>query len=354
MTAELNISEIRSISAGIPFLKYKTGTKLDNGHLVHQVLSVSEYHVVYKIEGLKNIFYEYIIINHEVQNFVCSLTFLINLSEEKFKGTATNAITDRILPIFGLIFQGNTETATHYINELTDYINKRPKVSNVIANTFKYTIWLNHENNVEYIYWTNFSNLNLVIAEFTRLRSLGSSFISKKMRYKFSEQLGAALATAIEASKNTASVFKETESLVIKLIDNSLREKYVLFTTTTTIALASILLFIINNSQSSPFIESCSMTIFGGIIGAFISVQSRLKTIKCEISDPVWTIVSQAAIRILIGGIFGFIAFIASQVGLVFSILKENGSSLIILGIVSGFSERLIPELLKSIESKKS
>lgn len=173
------------------------------------------------------------------------------------------------------------------------------------------------------------------------------------MRYKFSEQLGAALAAAIETSKNTIGVFKEAENLVIKLIDNGLRERYVLYTTATAIILSSLALLIMHYSQSSPFIESCAMTVLGGIIGAFISVQSRLKTIKCEISDPVWTIVSQAAIRIFIGGVFGFIAFTASQVGLVLSMLKESGSSLIILGVVSGFSERLIPELLKSIESKK-
>jgi uncharacterized membrane protein YqgA involved in biofilm formation len=174
------------------------------------------------------------------------------------------------------------------------------------------------------------------------------------MRYKFSEQLGAALAAAIETSKNTTGVFKDSENLVMKLIDNGLRERYVLFTTGTAIVLALLLLALVNYSETSSFIQLCAMTVLGGVIGAFISVQSRLKTIKCEISDPIWTIVSQAAIRIFIGGVFGFVAFVASQVGLIFSILKESGSSLIILGVVSGFSERLIPELLKSIESKKS
>lgn len=180
MTTESNISKIWSISTGIPFLNYRYGVKLDSGHVIHEVLSLSQFHAVYKIEGSKNISYEYVTTSHETQDLVCAITSLINLSEEKFKGTATNDITDRVIPIFNLIFRENTETAKYYISELTQYINEKPKVSKVIANTFKYTIWLNSENNVEYIYWTNFSHLNLVIAEFTRLRSLGSSFISKK------------------------------------------------------------------------------------------------------------------------------------------------------------------------------
>lgn len=345
--------EIRSIPSGIPFLEYKPGTELDSGNTVYRVLSVSQYHVVYKVKGLKNILYEYVPINHQVQDLVCTITSLINLSEDKFKGTATDKITARIIPIFSLIFLENIGTANQHITELSQYINEKPKISTVIANTHEYTVWLNNENNVEYTYWTSFNHLNLAIAEFTRLRALGSSFISKRMRRKFSEQLGAALVTSIETSKNTTNTFKDTENLVIKLIDNSLRERYVVYTTGTAIILAALILLPIYHFKLSEFAQSCSITILGGIIGSFISVQSRLKTIKCEISDPVWTIVSQAAIRIFIGGIFGFIAFIASQAGLMFSILKESEPGLIILGIVSGFSERLIPELLKSIDSKK-
>ena len=76
--------------------------------------------------------------------------------------------------------------------------------------------------------------------------------------------------------------------------------------------------------------------------------------IKCEVHDPIGTIVFQAIVRILLGGVFGFIAFILSQMGFAFSILKESSIGLIFIGVASGFSERLIPELLQNIAKEKT
>lgn len=344
-----------SIKSGIIFSDYKVGLRLDDGNTVREILSKNKFHVLYKITGEHKIRYEYMPIDEKTQELICKRTSLIHLSEEKFHSTEWENITKRVTPIFGLIFSKNIDIANNYIEKLDEYINKKPSITKIIAECYDYTIWIDCENNSQFLHQPNSdaSRLNNVIAEYIRIKAIGTSFLNEKQRGEFSEQLSAALAFSLKASKNTTAAFKESENLVSKIIENSLRTKYSIFTLLTTLSLILSLIGIANYFDLSDAVKMCIYAISGGVIGAFISVQERVKRIKCQISDPIWTLVFQAIIRIALGGVFGFIAFIASKTGIAFSFFNESSMTLIFLGIVSGFSERLIPELLQSMEKQK-
>ncbi len=345
----------KSLLSNIQFSEYKSGTKIGNGNIVKNVLSKSGLHVVYQVEGKRGIAYEYVAPNHEVQNIIKQITSIIYLSEERFFSTASDEIGRRVAPIFHSIFTENIPCAKEQIKELEDYVNRKLPVKKIIFESYDYTIWIDSENNSRLFYQQDgvASQLNNVIAEYLRVRAIGSSFLSKKQRGDFSEQLSAALAFSLKSSKNNTAPFKESELLVSKIIENSLRTKYSIFTLLTAITIILSLIIIVIYSDLPDSIKMCIYTVSGGVIGAFISVQERVKKIKCQVSDPVWTLVFQAIIRIVLGGVFGFIAFIASKTGIAFSFFNESSMTLIFLGILSGFSERLIPELLQSLEKKK-
>lgn len=346
--------EIKSILTGVTYRNYKKGTQIDNGKIVDTIFSKSSKHIIYTLEGSKRICYEYEFSSHETQNHLNSLSILILRAEDKFKNTAADDITKRAIPIFDLIFRENTEKISFYLAALDEYINQREVVKEIIGFSDKYVIWINSKNETDFIYWAPRNNLNTAMAEYFRLRALGLSFIPDGLRKKFSFQLGAALAEVFETSKNTISIFKESEALISKTIENSLRTKYTGATTATAILAILTSLFAVNYFNFSSLTIASIYTTVGGIIGAFISIQERAKSIKCQIHDPIETIVFQAFVRMMLGGIFGFISFIASQMGVAFGVFKDNIIGLVLIGIAAGFSERLIPEILQTITKEKS
>jgi hypothetical protein len=62
----------------------------------------------------------------------------------------------------------------------------------------------------------------------------------------------------------------------------------------------------------------------------------------------------QGVTRIVLGFIYGGNLVIASKANFVLGVIRHNPYPLLILCIVAGFSERLIPELLSKFESTQA
>lgn len=343
----------KSLLAGIPFEEYEPGTRLKNGTTIRSIESRSQIHVVYKTHGSQELHCEYAMINDEIQNNVNKLIHLLLEAKEKFKGTSVIETNRQAIIIFNLIFWKNTKTE-EYIKKFEQYIKNRPPVTEIISSSENYIVWINHNKEPEYLNWLPNEKMHGTISEFVRLRALGLSFIPKKLQQKFSKQLGAALVTAFEKGKDNPAAFKESELLISKIIENSLRTDYTLTTFATSAALILIATLFTVEIASTQTEKMGALAICGGVIGAFISIQERAKFIKCQISDPIKTIIFQATIRIILGGMFGFIAFILSILGIFFNAFKDNLFSMLLIGIISGFSERLIPEILENITKNKA
>jgi len=349
LTYTKNTEPILSLRGEIPFSDYNINTKLKDGSTISIVLSKSSYHAIYRTVGSHKIEYEYSIPTQEIHEQLVVLLAEILRAEDKFKGTADNDIMNRAIPIFNTIYSNSPQKAENLINDLQDYISNRAPVKQIIGSDKDFIVWLDSDNTPNFISWKNTDHLNTTLAEYFRLRALGKSFLNGSLRENFSNQLGAALVATFKNDKNGVSLFRNLDQLVSKLVDNSLRSKYTLSTAITTILLSIAGAAVIYSTQNQQ-IHMGSWSVIGGVIGAFISIQRRLKEITCKISDPINTIVIQALIRIIIGGIFGFIAFISTQIGIAFDIFKSNILFMVLLGAAAGFSEQLIPDLLKSID----
>jgi hypothetical protein len=89
-----------------------------------------------------------------------------------------------------------------------------------------------------------------------------------------------------------------------------------------------------------------------GTLGALASVLQKLRHVEVSYYPGFLTAAFGGCSRILLGSIFGVVAFLTAKAGLLLqSLLGVPGGDLLI-GFGGGVSERLVPELLESIESR--
>ncbi|MEP6743260.1 MAG: hypothetical protein ABJB61_12230, partial [bacterium] len=93
---------------------------------------------------------------------------------------------------------------------------------------------------------------------------------------------------------------------------------------------------------------------FFGSVGACISVLQRNPSLDVDPWMSNGYLRLQGITRIVLGFIFGCIFVLASKANFVLGVVRNNPYSLLVLCIVAGFSERLIPELLSKFESSQS
>jgi hypothetical protein len=91
-----------------------------------------------------------------------------------------------------------------------------------------------------------------------------------------------------------------------------------------------------------------------GAVGATISVLQRSPSLELDPWMSRRYHALQGVTRIVLGFIFGGIFVIASKANFVLGVIRNTPYPLLILCIVAGFSERLIPELLSKFESTQS
>lgn len=95
--------------------------------------------------------------------------------------------------------------------------------------------------------------------------------------------------------------------------------------------------------------------VWGGIlgtIGALISVLLRSKNIEVDPYASRFYIALQAIARSLLGFIFGIVAVLVIKANLLVGFADANIFLISSVALVAGFSERLVPEVLASIESR--
>jgi hypothetical protein len=89
-----------------------------------------------------------------------------------------------------------------------------------------------------------------------------------------------------------------------------------------------------------------------GILGALTSVLQKLRQVEVSHYPGFFTAAFGGCSRILLGSIFGVVAFLAAKAGLLLQSLLAVAGGDLLIGFGAGVSERLVPELLESIESR--
>jgi len=89
----------------------------------------------------------------------------------------------------------------------------------------------------------------------------------------------------------------------------------------------------------------------GGSIGGVISVLQRSNSIDVDYNWDARYILMQGAARIALGTLFGMFTVFACAADFIAGFAKEDPTSLIVLSVVGGISERFVPEIVRRLEA---
>lgn len=108
--------------------------------------------------------------------------------------------------------------------------------------------------------------------------------------------------------------------------------------------------FIFHNIIKYDYIFLC---IAGGSFGSLFSLLQRNQDIKLSLLEGYFYITVQSLFGALLGCMSGFVMYLLINSGFVFDFAKSNSSYILLFAILSGFSERLIPQLFNKLEIEK-
>ena len=159
-----------------------------------------------------------------------------------------------------------------------------------------------------------------------------------------------------------ADWWSEIETLVSRQLRQRTRVSYVSWVVGTAAVLATVYMY--TNLQFSyagmgghPNTKSVLFGALGGCLGVAVSVLQRSEDLALDWFNTRFAIALEAAFRAFLGSLMGALIAALVRAQLVLSITPPNEAGwdqykLIVLGLgaVAGFSERLIPELLRSLE----
>jgi uncharacterized protein YegP (UPF0339 family) len=195
------------------------------------------------------------------------------------------------------------------------------------------------------------------VSEFDSIMTAIAVSVPKAHRKETYHQLGKALFAAFHTPEGTkpGREFRKVRLFVRKKAKERARLTYVLASLAAAAVLALMMVPIYFYFRIPA--SKLALVILGGCfgaVGATISVLQRNPSLELDPWMSRRYHALQGVSRIVLGFIFGGIFVIASKANFVLGVIRNNSSPLLILCIVAGFSERLIPELLSKFESTQS
>jgi len=190
------------------------------------------------------------------------------------------------------------------------------------------------------------------VSEFDSIMTAIAVSVPKAHRKETYHHLGKALFAAFHTPEGTrpGSEFRKVRLFVRKKAKERARLSYVL----ASLAAATVLALVVVPIYFRIPASNLALVILGGCfgsVGATISVLQRNPSLELDPWMSTRYHALQGVTRIVLGFIFGGILVIASKANFVLGVIRNNPYPLLILCIVAGFSERLIPELLSKFES---
>lgn len=356
MASEVNPLEIAKVQDennlnNVKLKDYEVGTRLNSGVIV-SIYSKGDQFVIYQCEGDWSYSYHYDgMFNQETVAAVHLVDMIVQKAAKKLKKTPDNELLIMSNSLYQKLLSSDDPKAHQTeINNLDNYVNSLKEVKALLGYSRNYKVWITDDDEVTFLLRNNIANTEHSIAEFVRLKNLGVALLPKALIGNFNWRLGAALVTAFEMKQdaNAKEIFSPLEIYIQTVINNKLRIKFLITATLVSSILTALAYLIYVENFFDSQMNSMLIVIGGGFIGTYISVFERSKTISIIDNESTTLLITQVIIRLVLGGVFGLISYTAAITGLAFSIFIDSNSSIFLLGVAAGFSERLIPDLIES------
>lgn len=180
--------------------------------------------------------------------------------------------------------------------------------------------------------------------------------ITKRDKRKFVDQIGLAYTEAIEGNLQIANKICDKLITRIELYKANIGRFYYLLSCLAIVLVALLFSYILKKYRLFPEIIPHFYIMTYASIGGFLSVAKDIKKIQIDSSDFGWFQVFYGATRILLSMFSGLIIYVLIKSEIILPSLnsQENIYVTVILAIVAGFSESMVPNLLERIEDEKT
>jgi hypothetical protein len=231
-------------------------------------------------------------------------------------------------------------------------------IASILGQSTTVTVFTTTGNELRWTYHGNQGQLPSphlkIISRFDTLMAEVSAGVPKKFREKAFVQLGKALFSAIDSGDvdGMETHFAPVSNFIRSKAVPPARLQYILGSTGAGVVLSSA--FIVG-AQFFQFADTpASFIIVGGLggsIGGVISVLQRSNSIDVDYNWDTQYIVMQGVARIVLGALFGMFAVFACAADFIAGFAKGDVTSLMVLSVVGGLSERFVPEIVHRLEA---
>lgn len=228
------------------------------------------------------------------------------------------------------------------------------KVSNILGQSSRASVYTTEDNHLRWEYFENGEDLPPelmpAVALFDRLMADIARSVPHHNQTSTYHQLGKALFSVLDTGPDHIDCFDECQAFIRAKATQKARLVYIVacFCCALVFSLIaiSILLWV-----TQPNASVAALGALGGAMGALISVFQRSNDISVEPLAGIPYLILQGSARTVLGILFGLFLVCASQANLLLGLVSTSQLALFCFATVAGFSERLVPELLRKFES---
>jgi len=346
------------------FSDISVGDHLDGGRVSEIVLGHDNYIIYRTDEGLR---YFSINVSNPAMVKMNQLDLLQAKAVEKFKNINSGTTDSYIISVVSLIFISDCsqedviKNIDRELDRFLSFIEDEPAPSLVVASNKDYAVYLDAKFLVGYNIINKLLYKSTILDEFYRLRAWGAVVLPESKVRLLSLKLATCLAIGFRANLaedvfDVSKIFSPAVAYIEKNIIDAAAYYLIMYVIVFSfvVMLASALLYYNFSTVLTSNLNMLLMGLFGGVCGALISVLQRSKKLQVGLYESTKIIVLQGVVRVGLGCAFGVISLVACKAGLLLDLMSESNSRLLILAIIAGFSERLIPDFIEKTSSERA
>lgn len=228
-------------------------------------------------------------------------------------------------------------------------------IKRIISINSNIAVYFSDGNSIAYEFSEDrvLSEYGLVKSEFDRLIKLIPINAPDSMIRQLKHELGTSLFHALSSSniEDALSFFDNVSSKINKLkTPEQAKITFVAYSISLSTIAISALIYLSFALHNMSDIVLCMLF---GVVGALLSTLQRNISFDIDLLASYWMYFAHAFIKILTGIISGLVIFLISHSGIALSFAKDNTYALLLFCLISGFSERYIPDLLAKIKDRE-
>ena len=329
----------------VDYGRYKIGGKLDGVIIHHIFLQYFDAIVFTSKDG--SIYFRV----NTAANADAALKEFYRL-DSKSRARLKRAYTREVNALLGAALaealSGPPEEMRRPFEGVDQFIDEQGPITVVFGATPQWVIFIDKSGELVCDYRELPDSHALLMTEFHRLRQLAWSSLPPEEVTPLLHILGTELMIALQrtTTPDAADAFSASRDYIQLRNELSMTVTYLL--SSIGAAIAGCLLAWQN---IDPTDKGLLLGCIGGIMGATISVLQRSANLEIRRFLPVQQVAVQGVVRMMLGFLFGILIVAAVRVGVALEALASSANGLFLAGVVAGFSERFVPDLLEKVAS---